>query len=67
MTPHVWCPKCKMEALRLVADGKRCDWCVERPNLGRPFDAKRWPDMVAALSRRVAETVAAAEKAREAA
>ncbi len=62
MTDHPTCPKCKLPALRLVQNGKRCDWCVERPGFGPAFDARRWPSMVEALSRRVAEQVAAAER-----
>ncbi len=62
MTDHPTCPKCRMEVLRLVQNGRRCDWCAEKPGMGRPFDARNWPSMVEALNRRVAEQVAEADR-----
>jgi len=56
MTDHPTCPKCRMAALRLTNNGRHCDWC--RPGFGPPFNAKRWPSIVAALDNRLAELVA---------
>jgi hypothetical protein len=47
-----------MEVLRLIENGKRCDWCCEKPGMGKPFDASRWPSIVATLDNRLAELVA---------
>lgn len=46
------CPRCKMEALRLLEDGTSCDWCVVRPGLGRPFNARAWNTIIASIERR---------------
>jgi len=54
---NVWCPHCRMEALRLLNDGRNCDWCVERPGFGRPFDARSWPQIVARLEGRMADAL----------
>lgn len=38
MSEYAICPRCKMEAIRLVKDGKCCDWCVD----GKAMTEKKW-------------------------
>lgn len=54
--PHPVCPRCRMETIRLVLNGKACDWCRGKEE---PVTRKRWEAMLAQVERRIEERVAA--------
>lgn len=51
-SPHPVCPRCRMETIRLVMNGRACDWCSTRK---QPLTRTEWNRISARLDKRAAE------------